>query len=99
MDKVMKAEIEKVLEELDRQIREHYDDLRYMREVKHTAISSLTALIIKWLESKRKQVRYEDVKREMGLDGVIIEREKHITYNKEEEACNQLITELIGEVR
>ena len=69
------------------------------KELIDTATSSLTALIIKWLESKRKQVRYEDVKREMGLDGVIIEREKHITYNKEEEACNQLITELIGEVR
>ena len=98
MDKVMKADIKRILRNSDMfkvALDEAGED---WCDVKETT-SSITALIIKWLESKRKQVRYENVKREMGLDGVIIEREKHITYNKEEEAVNQLITELIGELR
>ncbi len=103
MDKEEISEILDVKFELLTTIQGSCDDVDIIEKDREKLLNQtteeLTALIIKWLESKRKQVRYENVKREMGLDGVIIEREKHITYNKEEEACNQLITELKGELR
>ena len=43
---------------------------------------------------KKKQVRYEDTKRQMGLDGKIIETEKNIRYDREDEAFNQAISDM-----
>jgi hypothetical protein len=94
MDKVMKAEIEKILskyiwfdpiEHVD--VDDEQND-KNTKELIDTATSSLTSLIIKWLEGKKIDI----------LD-------HHEKYHKdchrciEIFACNQLITELIGEVR
>lgn len=43
----------------------------------------------KWPE--KRQVRYENTKRQMGLDGKIIEIENHIIYDMEDEAYNKAI--------
>jgi hypothetical protein len=85
MDKVMKAEIEKILEELHDTILFSYqnikDDKLYQKDVKvrlaHYS-SSLTSLIIKWLEGKKQTEGY---------------------INLAMENCNQLITELVEELR
>ena len=95
MDKAMKAEIKETLELLRCDIINCIDDIELapvevlprQREMINTATSSLTALIIKWLEGKKIDI----------LD-------HHEKYHKdchrciEIFACNQLITELIGEV-
>ena len=75
MDKGMKAEIKKELCRLCSYIGICNSD----NCKKHDqATSSLTSLIIKWLESKKQTEGY---------------------INLAMENCNQLITELIGEVR
>jgi len=86
MDKVMKAEIEKILEELAEQ--SWHDYTGKGSELVDTAHSSLTTLIIKWLEGKKIDI----------LD-------HHEKYHKdchrciEIFACNQLITELVEEMK
>jgi uncharacterized tellurite resistance protein B-like protein len=77
----MKAEIEKILGELVMSI-QGGDLTIYSKEMIADTSSSFTALIIKWLESKRVKI-IEDC-------WEIVERDK---------TRNQLITELIGEVR
>jgi hypothetical protein len=96
MDKVVKAEISEILEEY--YIKRHaefclnliYDEVTNKALIHAT--SSLTALIIKWLEGKRVKV-----------DGIEIDAETKASQNYEEELFNQgrnqLITELIGELR
>ena len=85
----MKAEMEKILEELvEKHTREVSDedsdgnlssyDYFDKEEFAKEATSSITALIIKWLESKKQTEGY---------------------INLAMENCNQLITELIGELR
>jgi hypothetical protein len=95
MDKVMKAEIEKILEDLHDTILFSYqnikDDKLYQKDAKvrlsHYS-SSLTTLIIKWLESKRKEV--------------ILDPTNYLQTPEPEARLiigrNQLITELIGEI-
>ncbi len=78
-----KAEIEKILEEYIKA--ECFDDMEmeYARQKISQATSSLTALIIKWLEGKKAAIYdLEDIS----------QRPLNIIRN-------QLITELIGEVR
>jgi len=90
MDKVMKAEIEKILEEVCYQATSRTDIS--WEEVKDKyftdATSSLTSLIIKWLEERK--VNIED---------------HHQKYYPECHRCieilarNQLITELVEELK
>jgi hypothetical protein len=90
MDKVMKAKVEKILEELVFVKLEASDDMgnELIKSMINNTTSSLTSLIIKWLEGKKIDI----------LD-------HHEKYHKdchrciEILACNQLITELIGEFR
>ena len=72
MDNAMKAEIEKILIDIG---------ILTEQEIKEST-SSLTALIIKWLESKKVKI-IEDCWEN-------VERDK---------TRNQLITELIGEIK
>lgn len=44
---------------------------------------------------KKRQVRYEDVKRSMGLDGKIVETEKNVRYDREDEAYNQALVDCL----
>ena len=95
MDKVMKAEIEKILESV---LGIHavnganggYKTCSCLgcKETRRTmpiAISSLTSLIIKWLEGKRVKVSYRG--------------DEFVPEGYRKDGRNQLITELIGEVR
>ena len=84
MDKVMKVEIEKILEEMCTRI-DIYGDWRKQFDV---ATSSLTALIIKWLEGKKIDILDHHEKYHKDCHRCI-----------EIFARNQLITELIGGVR
>jgi len=89
MDMVMKAEIEKILEEFKTAPISINDGNKIVYPI-DLASSSLTALIIKWLEGKKVKVE----ERYSGLsNGYFTELDtKNI-------GRNQLITELIGEVR
>jgi len=83
----MKAEIEKILEELvDNSAGcvclEYKEGECICAKEKALATSSLTALIIKWLESKKEEPKFNSSVEEYERIG-----------------RNQLITELIGEVR
>ncbi len=84
----MKAEIEKILEELRNKVAYPNVSLKQMDREKLAltqATSSLTALIIKWLEGKKgKLVTLAD-----ALDKETFKRAGR----------NQLITELIGELK
>ena len=82
MDKVMKTEIEKILEEL---LRFGTSQLGTRTDIKQ-ATSSLTALIIKWLEGKK--LKFTDSEQGCGC-GIC----------NQIEVVNQAITELIGEVK
>ena len=91
----MKAEIEKILDKTiwtTIGIQEDIDKLgRGVRnESIRDATSSLTALIIKWLEEHKREAKY-------------IDSPEAIQFNNEQvyktDVRNQLITELIGEVR
>jgi hypothetical protein len=83
----MKAEVEKILEELLRDMflpESGTNPIDDYKEDINRATSSLTALIIKWLEGKKRETHTNAVgshswSRDCGR--------------------NQLITELIGEVR
>ena len=87
-----KAGIEKILDK--------YADMQYLvseENAKDTftrtqATSSLTSLIIKWLESKKKELLIMPT---YQCNGKITQE----VINKEELGRNQLITELIGELR
>jgi hypothetical protein len=86
MDKVMKAEIEKILKNQLSSIEELCGvklPKVFWQEGLSQATSHLTALIIKWLEGKRGQ--------QCLASG---EYERNKMFGR-----NQLITELIGEVR
>ena len=90
MDKVMKAEIEKIEKEYiyyenDNMCQADCDKER--QRLVDQATSSLTALIIKWLEGKR-----EDIKQLSNYDQDISMRPLKIIRN-------QLITELVEEMR
>jgi hypothetical protein len=95
----MKAEIEKILEEL---CQATCDKENYTEEMITKATFSLTALIIKWLEGKRKNVSMFQVTNTLyvppPIDGDIIPAREYIN-NDQRIGRNQLITELIGEVR
>ena len=88
MDKAMKAEIGKILSKyIWFEPIEHIDtddekNDRYTQEMIDTATSSITALIIKWLESKKQE----------NVTYTIIEEHRKMSRN-------QLITELIGEIK
>ena len=81
----MKAEIEKILDDF---IDQYEIELKEYKDIKAQATSSITALIIKWLESKKADI----------LD-------HHEKYHKdchrciEIFACNQLITELVEDIK
>ena len=123
MDKVMKAGIREILEELAEQ--SFHDYTGKGSELVDTAHSSLTTLIIKWLESKRKEkiditkkmchnLKYPSpcLYDEPNPNGATctmqdknIPKEKCRDYKdfqveyEDFAERNQLITELIGEVR
>ena len=82
MDKVMKTKVVKILEELAKEY-DHIELLAYNKEPIVKATSSLTALIIKWLEGKK---------------AVVIEHYYGNSENTSNIGRNQLITELIGEL-
>jgi hypothetical protein len=84
MDKV-KAEIEKIIYKVRDPHNIFTDKERYITK----ATSSLTSLIIKWLESKKLKLINEN--NPMLTDNPF--------ENSLRELRNQLITELIGEVR
>ena len=90
MDKVMKAEIEKILEELQKNSLRSSRSLHGEREF---ASSSLTALIIKWLEGKKMARTKEDLMLK------IVEYENAYKADGWFDGRNQLITELIGGLR
>jgi hypothetical protein len=79
-----KAEIEKILEELDHEAR---SNAFKTSELVNTASSSLTALIIKWLEGKRVNILDHHEKYHKDCHRCI-----------EIFARNQLITELVEEI-
>jgi len=85
MDKVMKAEIEKILHKLciNQYCLANCDECLEKKD----ATSSITSLIIKWLEGKK-----EDIKQLSNYDQDISMRPLKIIRN-------QLITELIGEIK
>jgi len=88
MDKVMKAEIEKILEEVCYQATSRTDIS--WEEVKDKyftdATSSLTALIIKWLEKHKEEI----------IDPTPAGR---INEMLDKNIRNQLITELVEELK
>ena len=111
MDKVMKAEIEKILEELisqgwfgktkDNQL---FDNPIQVNEAINQSSSSLTALIIKWLEGKKERMKQVIRNRDIEFRTINDESEIFkipIELSKEylEYISQALITELIGEVR
>jgi hypothetical protein len=119
MDKAMKAEIEKiVIKYKDDFNHAEFGDIVQQRHYEKTilsqATSSLTSLIIKWLEEKEtgkcdnpRISPKEYVSHEMALDACEPEMEGQIYKEETAERCgeclscikDQLITELIGEVR
>ena len=82
MDKAMKVEIENILEEYFLKVCDKED---YTEEMLLSATSSLTSLIIKWLEGKR----------------VIHDCSPNcrVTVNCKHGSRNQLITELVEELK
>jgi hypothetical protein len=97
---MLKTKIEKILEELRGRL--HNNELRFtagaesiysfnlnVDNYKAQASSSLTSLIIKWLEGKKMKVDYKP-KEDNFLQNINFERAI---------GRNQLITELIGELR
>jgi glutamate formiminotransferase len=90
----MKAEIEKILSKwISYDPIEHVDvndeeNNNRTTEMINEATSSITALIIKWLESKKQNMDYA------GSGG-----DKWMWEELQKEARNQLLTELIGEVK
>ena len=95
MDKVMKAEIEKILEELlfGKQQTGRIILSQEQKQRLSQATSSITALIIKWLEGKMSKLNNSS-NNYRGLNGEALR-----TSNRDIANRNQLITELIGEVR
>ena len=96
----MKAEISEILEELLAKFdvgKTYLHKTTLGKQQMLTATSSLTALIIKWLEENKRECHHTGSKVGVG-DG-----EKGYLFNGQYcENCkgrNQLITELIGEVR
>ena len=60
-----------------------------------TMLQEKLTSLVKGIVPQPKQVRYEDIKRSMGLDGKIIETEKNISYSKEDEAFNSCRSEML----
>ena len=81
-------EIEEAVKVIDKLVMPYIKGDAYEKHYKVLLTLAQDYLAVKGLPEERP-VRYENVKREMGLNGVIIEREKNITYNKEDEAFNQ----------
>jgi len=90
MDKVMKAEIEKIITKAIR----NWNKKQTFEPVE-LATSSLTSLIIKWLEGKNKEVTPVS----FDYKGLSCPYCSTAIPNEEVYVHNQLITELIGEVR
>jgi hypothetical protein len=94
----MKAEIEKILDKvwgwascgLEQPERDYKKD-----EFINQATSSLTTLIIKWLEGKRVEVEHDEEGELCGCKYL----EDDYPCETKNGSRNQLITELIGEVR
>jgi cell division inhibitor SulA len=94
-----KAEIEKILEELAGKTTNQMNEITQLRQLNpQVAIeeikkaiaqssSSLTTLIIKWLEEKRQDTKS------------VLDRDYPRGFNEKVIGRNQLITELIGELR
>jgi hypothetical protein len=86
--------IREVLEKLcgDRRIRTYWENeaiIQAETEVRKAMLEELP---------KPKQVRYEQTKRQMGLDGKIIETEKLITYSKEDETFNDCLAQIKAKI-
>jgi hypothetical protein len=103
MDKVIRTGIIKILEEYDNDMYEAEQlafintDLKWeaKEKAKEEIISSLTSLIIKWLEGKKREVTPVNY----DYKGLVCPYCNTAIPNEEVYVCNQLITELIGEVR
>lgn len=62
------------------------------------AKQSLLQLLLEEMP-KKKQVRYENNARKMGIDGKIITTETSVTYNQEEYGYNQALSNCIAKIR
>ncbi len=104
MDKVMKAEIEKILEGVlnndlimlhpplvdKNKVVYEIDELRKWIPI---ATSSITSLIIKWLESKREQgIKFHSGRQSSELSA-------YSPTDNQKVGRNQLITELVEEMK
>ena len=71
-------------------------------EIIDQALTALRSHYLKEIEEKlpqAKPVRYEHTKRQMGADGIIVEIEKHIKYDRDEEAYNQALADCLVVVK
>ena len=88
----MKAEVEKILE-IAVASKYNYVDPRVKKRNINQATLALTALIIKWLESKREQgIKFHSGRQNSELSA-------YSPTDNQKVGRNQLITELIGEVK